>query len=175
MNFPVNVTACVVVAARNVDHRLSIRQATRLRKSTHALYACVGVRNLDARLHLPHQFQPRLRAVHPALFKDATQIASWLGIAIDNSTQVATCVNGSYKKCHITQHANKCLEAPRVRGAASLRLISIDGTVRGRDSAVGIATVRGSNPGVGETAQVQTGPGTHPASYKLGTWSPSRG
>jgi hypothetical protein len=48
----------------------------------------------------------------------------------------------------------------------------------GRDSAVGIATRYGlDGPGIESRwgtrfyAPVQTGPGAHPASYKMGTWS----
>jgi hypothetical protein len=52
----------------------------------------------------------------------------------------------------------------------------------GRDSSVGIATrYRLDGPGIESrwgarlSAPVQTGPGAHPASYTLGTWSLSRG
>ena len=52
----------------------------------------------------------------------------------------------------------------------------------GRDSSVGIATRYGlDGPGIESrlgtrySAPVQTGPGTHPASYKTGTGFPSRG
>ena len=43
----------------------------------------------------------------------------------------------------------------------------------GRDSSVGIATVRGSNSGgwARFSAPVQTGPVAHPASYTMGTGS----
>jgi hypothetical protein len=49
----------------------------------------------------------------------------------------------------------------------------------GRDSSVGIATnYRLDGPGIesqwgggGFSATVQTGPGAHPASYRMGTWS----
>jgi len=52
----------------------------------------------------------------------------------------------------------------------------------GRDSSVGIATCYGLDGPVTESrwgerysAPVQTGPGAHPASYKMGTGSLSRG
>jgi len=47
----------------------------------------------------------------------------------------------------------------------------------GRDSSVGIATRSGDQIPVGArfSAAVRTGPGAHPASYKMGTRTLSRG